>query len=103
MRASRETGLYLLNHKRDFLLRLELSHGLFVNVVLDDTLAQADHQIERISSTPFEAPPSEARIAPPEALDPYVDDEIDEDEDEDEIEEDVADGEAEPQVRESRR
>ena len=52
LRAAKETGLYLLNHKRDYLVRLTETNGLFVNVVLDDTLAQADHLIERISSTP---------------------------------------------------
>jgi ribonuclease E len=52
LRAARETGLYLLNHKRDYLVRLTDANGLFVNVVLDDNLAQADHLIERISSAP---------------------------------------------------
>ena len=95
LRAARETGLYLLNHKRDYLVRLTHRHGLFVNVVLDDTLAQADHQIERLSSAPYEAQPRQdsqplaALVDAPdliddaEGVDEEAEDEADEDEEED--------------------
>jgi ribonuclease E len=55
VRVPKDVGLYMLNAKRDYLVKLRQMHGLWVNVVLDDSLAHADHQIDRISS---EAPQS---------------------------------------------
>ena len=46
----RDVGLYILNDKRDYLMRLRQTHGLSVNVALDDALAHAEHAIERLSS-----------------------------------------------------
>src|SRR5580692_6830399 len=91
LRTPRDVGLYLLNAKRDYLMRLRQTHGLWVNVALDDDLAAADHAIERISS---EAPPASARTWEAPATQPYepdeadddLVDEVDEEEDEDEDE-----------------
>jgi ribonuclease E len=55
VRAPREVAIYLLNHKRDDLARMARDLGLFVRVVIDEALAQSDHEIERVSSTPHEA------------------------------------------------
>jgi len=91
LRTPRDVGLYLLNAKRDYLMRLRQTHGLWVNVALDDALAAAEHGIERISS---EAPPTSARTWEAPAAEPYepddadddLVDEVDEEEDEDEDE-----------------
>ena len=76
LKVPHDVGLYLLNAKRDYLMRLRQTHGLWVNVALDDTLAAAEHAIDRISS---EAPPASARTweAPP--AEPDDDFEADED------------------------
>jgi len=96
LRVPREVGLYILNAKRDYLMRIRQTHGLWVNVALDDALAAAEHAIERLSS---EAPPT-ARSweAPqPETLDPqalededFIDEVEEEEEEEEEDEEDEA-------------
>jgi ribonuclease E len=93
LRVPREVGLYILNAKRDYLMRIRQTHGLWVNVALDDALAAAEHAIERLSS---EAPAiARGWEAPqPDQVDPQ---EL-EDEDfveEDEEEEEEAEGEAE--------
>jgi ribonuclease E len=58
LRAPKDVGLYILNVKRDYLAKLRQTHGLWVNVALDDSLAHAEHAIDRISS---EAPPAGPR------------------------------------------
>src|SRR5579871_3283994 len=58
LRVAKDVGLYILNAKRDYLMKLRTTHGLVVNVALDDALAHADHAIDRLSS---EAPPITAR------------------------------------------
>jgi ribonuclease E len=98
LRAPRDVGLYLLNAKRDYLMRLRQTHGLLVNVALDDALAAAEHGIERISS---EAPPTTARTWEAPAAEPYEPEETDDDlvdeveeEEDEEIETDTTDAEA---------
>jgi ribonuclease E len=86
LRVPRDVGLYVLNHKRDYLTRILQAHGLFVAVVIDEALAHADHQIDRLSSAPHE--PVRTWEAPVPAG--YVDQEIDEDIVEDEEEEEPA-------------
>ena len=76
LRTPRDVGLYLLNAKRDYLMRLRQTHGLLVNVALDDTLAAAEHGIERLSS---EAPPTTARTWETPATEPYEPDEAEDD------------------------
>ncbi len=87
LRVPAEVGLYILNAKRDYLVRLRQTHGLWVNVALDEALAAAEHAIERISS---EAPPVsggwETPATPP--YEPGAEDYlVEEEEDEDELEE----------------
>ncbi|MBV9994213.1 MAG: ribonuclease E/G [Caulobacteraceae bacterium] len=55
LRIPKDVGVYILNAKREYLMKLRQAHGLWVNVALDDTLGHAERQIDRISS---EAPPS---------------------------------------------
>jgi ribonuclease E len=89
LRTSKDTGLYLLNHKRDYLVRLARLHGLIVNVVLDETIGQADHQIERLSSTPFQ--PSAEDLASEAAPADAWDDDVEIEEDEEELDIDIED------------
>ncbi|HEY7900482.1 MAG TPA: ribonuclease E/G, partial [Caulobacteraceae bacterium] len=89
LRTSKDTGLYLLNHKRDYLVRLARLHGLIVNVVLDETIGQADHQIERLSSTPFQ--PSAEDLASEAAPAEVWDDDVEIEEDEEELDIDIED------------
>ena len=42
-------GLYILNDKREFLQRLEETHGLRVAVMLDNAMPSGEHEIERLS------------------------------------------------------
>src|SRR6202046_4919416 len=49
LRVPREVGLYILNAKRDYLMRIRQTHGLWVNVALDDALAAAEHALARLS------------------------------------------------------
>jgi ribonuclease E len=94
LRTPRDVGLYLLNAKRDYLMRLRQTHGLWVNVALDDTLAAAEHGIERISS---EAPPTTARTWEAPAAEPYepdADDDLVDEVDEEEEEDDAIEADA---------
>jgi ribonuclease E len=69
LRVARDVGLYILNAKRDYLVRLRQTHGLYVNVALDESLAAAEHVIDRLSSeaAPARAPETSA-LAEPQAL-----------------------------------
>jgi ribonuclease E len=84
LKVPTDVGLYILNAKREYLTRLGIKQGLYVNVTMDAALAHADHEVERISDTPYQ--PQHAWGAPAE--DDLADDEIDIDveaeEDEDE-------------------
>ncbi|MGA0601096.1 Rne/Rng family ribonuclease [Caulobacter sp. KR2-114] len=83
IRVPREVALYILNHKREDLIRILQTHGLQVNVVIDDALAHADHELDRLSSTPFEPVQAWAPPAPPaEPTADDLEDEAFEDEDE---------------------
>jgi ribonuclease E len=96
LRVPPEVGLYILNAKRDYLMRLRQTHGLWVNVALDESLAAAENAIDRISS---EAPPIAGRAwepPPAEAYTPEADDddfvaEEEDEEDEEEIEQEDED------------
>ncbi|SFS72571.1 Rne/Rng family ribonuclease [Brevundimonas viscosa] len=83
LRVCTAVGLYILNHKRDYLQRLLAQRGLNVVVLIDDTLGQGEHAIERTETN--------EDFTPPEAAEPWVDleDDFDADawEDEDEEEE----------------
>ncbi len=94
LRVPRDVGLYILNEKRAHLARLFQAFGLFVTVLVDDTMAHADHVIERTS---METRPEHAAVALPaplQAFEPAAEDDDFEDvEDDEEDEEDFEDDE----------
>ena len=87
LKVSRPVGIYILNEKRAYLLRLQQTHALFVTVLVDDSLHQAEHDIDRTELGERPAPQIFAPIEP----DPVYDDEAFEDEDEEDEEEIEAD------------
>jgi ribonuclease E len=76
IRAPRDVGLYILNHKREYLTRLLRRNGLFVNVVVDDALAHADYETERTSDVPH-SPPIDWDDQPDLTPEPDLDDDDD--------------------------
>ncbi len=56
LRVARDVSLYILNHKREYLSAMLRSHGLFVQVVIDEALAHAEYEIDRVSEIPHEPP-----------------------------------------------
>ncbi|HXA40116.1 MAG TPA: ribonuclease E/G [Phenylobacterium sp.] len=92
LKTPRAVGLYILNEKRAHLARLQQTLGLFVTILVDDAMTQADCLIERTS---MEQRPDHALVAAPAAayapmVDDGYDDEAVEDEDEEDEEEEVA-------------
>ena len=85
LRVCTAVGLYILNHKRDYLQRLLAQRGLNVVVLIDDTLGQGEHAIERTETN--------EDFTPPEAAEAWVDleDDFDADAWEDEEEEEEED------------
>jgi ribonuclease E len=47
LRLCTAVGLYILNHKRDYLQRLLAQRGLNVVILIDDSLGQGEHALER--------------------------------------------------------
>lgn len=87
LRLCTAVALYVLNHKRAHLSRLEEQRGLFVNVIVDDSLAQSEHVIERTETNEDFEPPYQDKALPSSADD--IDDlAVEDDEDEDEYEDD---------------
>ncbi|MFN4287144.1 MAG: ribonuclease E/G [Brevundimonas sp.] len=80
-----EVALYILNHKRDYLSRLQLRYGLFVAVAVDEDMAQDELRVDRTSTDETFVPPEAPRSDLP-AL-PDLDDDLVEDDAEDEDEE----------------
>jgi ribonuclease E len=91
LKVSRPVGIYILNEKRAYLLRLQQTHALFVTVLVDDSLHQAEHDIDRTELGERPAPQIFAPIEP----DPVYDDETFVDEEDEDDEEIVAEGEDE--------
>ena len=93
LRLSTAVALYILNHKRDYLQRMLAQRGLNVVILIDDSLGQGEHAVERTETNedfvPFEGP--EAFID----LEDDFDDSAYADEDED-GEEFIADDDHEP-------
>ncbi len=91
LRLCTAVALYILNHKRDYLQRLLAQRGLNVVILIDDSLGQGEHAVERTETNedfvPLERP--EAFID----LDDDFDDSAYTDEDED-GEEFIADDDA---------
>jgi ribonuclease E len=88
LRVPRAVGLYILNEKRAYLERLNLSHGLFVTVVIDDAIGHADHAIDRTSHADFQ--PRLPEPATKEALVEDFDEVVEAEEDEEDEDEDEA-------------
>ena len=83
LRVSTAVALYILNHKRDYLQRLAEQRGLKVVILIDDSLAQGEHAIER-TETNEDFVPSVAHISAADLDDGFDDTAFDhEDEDED--------------------
>jgi ribonuclease E len=85
LRLCTAVALYILNHKRDYLQRLLAQRGLNVVILIDDSLGQGEHAVERTESNEDFVPPER-----PEAfidLDDDFDDSayVDEDEDDEDF------------------
>ena len=91
LRVSTAVALYILNHKRDYLQRLVEQRGLKVVILIDDTLAQGEHAIERIE-TNEDFVPTVTHISAAD-LDDGFDDSAFDHEDEDEDDEVISDDE----------
>lgn len=88
LRVSTAVAIYILNHKRDYLQRLEQMRGLKVIVQIDDSLAQGEHHIERTETNEeFTAPQDQFDLS---VLDDGIDDHAIFDEEEEEDDDDVA-------------
>lgn len=93
LRVCPAVGLYILNEKRLHLLRLHQQQGLYVAIQLDESVGDADHEIERVSTlADGETRPRPQGVTalsqlPAEPADDDVFDEVEEDEEEDEDEE----------------
>jgi ribonuclease E len=87
LRVPRDVGLYILNAKREYLTRLAVTQGLFVNVTLDEALSHADHEVERVSDAPYQ--PQHVWGAPAQEI-PDEEDDIDFEIEAEEDEEDEA-------------
>jgi ribonuclease E len=81
LKVSRAVGIYILNEKRAYLVRLQQTHGLFVTVLVDDSLHAAENEIERTELG------ERIAITPPPLSDDDLDDDAYDDEEEDEDEE----------------
>ena len=84
LRVCTAVGLYILNHKRDYLQRLLAQRGLNVIILIDDALGQGEHAIERTETnedfTPLEA--AEAWVDLEDDFDASAFEEEDEDDEE---------------------
>ena len=89
LRVCTAVALYILNHKRDYLQRLAQQRGLNVVVLIDDSLAQGEHAVER-TETNEDFVPEDGAVVLPDLTDDFDDDAYDDEEDEDEIFEDDA-------------
>jgi ribonuclease E len=92
LRLCTAVALYILNHKRDYLQRLLAQRGLNVVILIDDSLGQGEHAVERTETNEDFIPEDR-----PDAfidLDDDFDDSayLDEDEDDDEFIADDDDG-----------
>jgi ribonuclease E len=98
LRVPSAVGLYILNEKRAYLQRVNQTHGLFVTVAIEASLAHADHEIERTETREHIAVVTEPQaLAFPDPVDDSFE-EVDEDELEAEVEAEDADDD-EPDVR----
>ena len=88
LRAPRSVALYILNEKRGHLSRLHAEQGVFISVVVDETLPHADFALERTSdqARAVDTPSAPRSLEPYTPADEDFEDEIeDEADDEEEI------------------
>jgi ribonuclease E len=90
LHVSRAVGLYILNEKRGYLERVRQGHGLHVTVLIDETIAQAEHRIERTETREHDRSTAEAQAAlagayPADTTEDFVADVEDDEDDEDEV------------------
>jgi len=90
LRAPRSVALYILNEKRGHLSRLHAEQGVFISVVVDETLPHADFALERTSdqARALDTPSAPRSLEPYTPVDEEFEDEI-EDEDEADDEEEI--------------
>jgi len=91
LRLCTAVALYILNHKRDYLQRLLAQRGLNVVILIDDTLGQGDHSLERTETNEDFVPEERPAFVD---LDDGFDDNAFEDEDDGDDEEFIADDDA---------
>jgi ribonuclease E len=103
LRVPVAVGLYVLNEKRAYLLRLEQTQGLHVTVALDDTLSRAEHLIERTLRDETYRPPALPELVFESSPEPEIEVEEDEAEDEDVAEAAASDSEGDGGRRGRRR
>jgi ribonuclease E len=98
LRVPRAVGLYILNEKRAYLERLNITHGLFVTVLIDDSIGHAEHAIDRTSHAEFQP-----RLPEPVSREALIDDLDDVEDEEEEDEELELEGEIEAEESEGGR
>ncbi|WP_409018414.1 Rne/Rng family ribonuclease [Brevundimonas vesicularis] len=91
LRVSTAVALYILNHKRAYLQRLQEQRGLNVVILIDDTLAQGEHAIER-TSTEEDFVPNIPHFSATDLDDGYDDTAFDHEDEDEEEEDDIATG-----------
>jgi ribonuclease E len=90
LRVPRSVGLYILNEKRGWLETLNQTTGLFVTVLIDDQVKEAEHAIDRTSHSEGFVRPAESRILIDDDDDDYVD--VEDTDEEEEAEEESEGG-----------
>jgi ribonuclease E len=105
LRLPSAIALYILNEKRAHLALLQQRRGLFVTVLIDESLSHADHQIERTETLGHDAVQAAALASPaafaPDTVedDAYEDVEDEADEEDEAIEDEDEGGEDAPVAR----
>ncbi|MEY4241156.1 MAG: hypothetical protein RJA14_852 [Pseudomonadota bacterium] len=83
LRLCTAVALYILNHKRDYLQRMLVQRGLNVVILIDDSLGQGEHAVERTETN--------EDFVPPERPEAFVD--LDDDFDDSDFADEDDDGE----------
>ena len=83
LRLCTAVALYILNHKRDYLQRMLVQRGLNVVILIDDSLGQGEHAVERTETN--------EDFVPPERPEAFID--LDDDFDDSAFADDDDDGE----------
>ena len=93
LRAPRSVALYILNEKRGHLSRLHAEQGVFISVVVDETLPHADFALERTSdqARAVDTPSAPRSLEPYTPADEDFEDEIEDEDDADDEEEILVD------------